>query len=305
MEIALYLIILGEVTLLCSIIAYRFFLNDDDDDDDDDDDSCVDWFQKKGRKNKGRIKRREKEDDLDDLDGKERNDSALILFDKNYQRFIQQNGSVSNSRLPCLPMNETPYNRNNEPINTYDEMDDITSHCIEQSLRYKARKERGTARRVTFQEAVITPKCPVVVGLFSTVKPAAPNRRVTETPESVMHKDGVQRRLRYDEDEEDEEEECYLPPIKKKKCGMYRTPEERSITVCRSPGSLWSLKNDRDKFLRVEVAIGEALTRGEGEMFHMLRSCLVELLGMSPVTEEDRTRRDALVKFIKRKLKNK
>ena len=275
MEIVLYLIILGEIALLFSIIAYKFFLNDDD--------CCwIDWFQRE----RGKMRKNE--------------NSALILLDQDYQRFIQQSSSGFNSRYPRI---EAAYDRrsNNPRTNTYDDMDDITTRCIEQSLRYKARKERG-AKRVTFrEEAVITPKCPVVIGLFSTVKPATPVRRATETPESATPRDRVQKRLRYDDEEE--EEEFYLPPTKEPRRGMYRTPDAREITLYHSPGSLWSLRNGKDKFHRIEVAIGEALTRGEGEMPFMLRSCLIELLGMSPVTEEDRARRDALIRFVKAKLR--
>lgn len=114
MEIVFYFIVLIQTTLIFSLIAYKFFLNPYDED--------FDWL----RRERGRIRNMRRRGRKVDEEEEGEGESALILFDENYQNYIQQqNGPQNQMRTE----------------GAYDDVDDISAYCMEQSLKYKDKKK--------------------------------------------------------------------------------------------------------------------------------------------------------------------
>lgn len=146
--------------------------------------------------------------------------------------------------------------------------------------------------------------------MFSTEKPYKSASRIAKTPKKISARECVEstalkKRLKFDDDDDGDDDCWNYDRNDSMKRSKYKTPERREVTVYHSPGSLWSIKNRKDKFLQIEVSIGEALAKSDREMFYMLRSCLVELLEVQPETNEERVKQSKLIKFVRTKLSGK
>ena len=288
MDLVFCFVVLTQLTLLCSLVVYRFVFSPG---------SKGSWATERTRKGgvvfgsmrHNRDEGKEEEESGDD------EDPAGILFDKGYHDFIQKSGV-------CYASERT------NPFTT----NELAACYITQSLRHKQRQEKEVKNTVQ-----ATPKFPVVVGLFSTEKPATAVPRIAqgETRKGLLCCEDEGRSSEKDNDEEGTPVRRRLSFCDKPEGTAGPTSKARLRLVREVPASWleedkedcgWSLScakvADEGTLFSAEVAVGKALTKEKSQAVQELRSVLGVLQKMAPKTEEVKARQDSLLRFAKEKL---